>query len=323
MSDYLSLTQGPMQHIEELLFETLQGSKEEEHVNAMCMHVVRAGGKRMRPRLTMLCGMALPSCDFEKLHDLERMAAAVELLHTASLIHDDVIDKASVRRGQPTLNETDGNHAAVLAGDYMFTRCFTMMYGLNCMPLYEAMAQTVSHLVTGELNQLRHQGDLTVSVDYYYHTIFCKTGALFELACSGPAILKHEDEKTVEALRTYGKMLGRGFQIADDLLDYTSNTGTIGKDTGEDLSDGRITLPLILTLSEASSEDRAALESAIHAGDFEQVCSYIGRYDGIAKAQALADEAADQAIAALEALPASDYRDALAQIARLAVKRNS
>lgn len=324
MSDFMSLTATSMQHIEQLLFETLQGTKEEETVNSMCMHVVRAGGKRMRPRLTLLCGFAQENNgDPDDIQELEKLASAVELLHTASLIHDDVIDKATVRRGQTTLNDTDGNHAAVLAGDYMFTRCFVLLHGLNCMSLFDAMAATVSSLVTGELEQLRNQGDLSFTVEDYCRTIYCKTGALFELACCGAALYRKKDNVIVTSLQKYGRLLGQGFQIADDLLDYTGMTDTTGKDIGEDLADGRITLPLILALQDLSGKEQENLKQAAADGDFKRVCKTLKSVGALDKTQAFADQSAKDAIAALDFLTPSPYRDALCDIAQLAVRRRA
>lgn len=322
MSDINALTQNSMQHVEELLFKTLQGSKEEETVNSMCMHVVRSGGKRLRPRLTLLTAKAL-NAEIANEDAIERLATSIELLHTASLIHDDVIDKASVRRGKPTLNDTSGNHAAVLAGDYMFTRCFVLLHGLNCMKLFDAMAATISALVSGELEQLKRQGDLNLTLKDYYHTIYCKTGALFELACSGAAIYANLPNETIQALASYGKFLGQGFQIADDLLDYTGRTGITGKDTGEDLADGRITLPLILAMQELKDHELSALQKAILSGDLLHVQQCLEKTGALEKSQKYADDSATQAIKALDILPPSLYRDALCEIAMLAVKRKA
>lgn len=324
MSDFMLLTADGLQRVEKLLFSTLQGTKEEENVNAMCMHVVRAGGKRLRPRLTLLSAAALIQDLDDKCSDaVERLAAAVELLHTASLIHDDVIDKASLRRGTCTLNETDGNHAAVLAGDYMFTRCFVLLHTLNCMPLFDSMAQTVSALVTGELEQLKRQGDLSVSEQDYRRTVYCKTGALFELACSGPAIFfKCENEK-IEALKKYGRLLGQGFQVADDLLDYQGRSDNTGKDVGEDLSDGRITLPLIIALRDLGGKARADLAEAAKSGDFNRVSKTLDEVGALQKTQEFALQSAKEATETLNILPKSPYRDALCEIALKAALRSA
>lgn len=324
MSDFMLLTADGLQRVEKLLFKTLQGTQEEENVNAMCMHVVRAGGKRLRPRLTLLSAAALLHDQDGKFSDaVERLAAAVELLHTASLIHDDVIDKASLRRGCSTLNETDGNHAAVLAGDYMFTRCFVLLHTLNCMPLFDSMAQTVSALVTGELDQLKRQGDLSVSKQDYCRTVYCKTGALFELACSGSAILFKRSDDEIEALKKYGRLLGQGFQVADDLLDYQGRSDNTGKDVGEDLADGRITLPLIFALRDLCGKERADLEDAAKSGDFLRVRKTLDEIGALKKTQEFALQSAKEAAASLEILPKSPYRDALCEIALKAARRSA
>ncbi len=319
MNDSEALTKEPLKKVEELLFATLRGSAEEQSVNSLCQQVVKSGGKRVRPRLALLSGMALSggTCTGQILH----FAAAVELLHTATLIHDDVIDRASVRRGAPTLNETDGNHVAVLAGDYMFTRCFVEFHALDSSDLYGAVNEAVSSLVAGEINQLKLQGDLSVSREQYRETIFCKTGALFALTCSGPAILARRPQSEIRALHEYGRCLGEGFQIADDMLDYSADENTLGKNAGEDLSDGRVTLPLIVALERTKVEDRAALEQAAHEGDLKNVLSWITKTGALDECQRCADAAAQQAKAALSFLPDSPCKQALLDLAVKASRR--
>ena len=183
------LLNASLKKVEALLTATYTDHPIESHVNAMCMHVISAGGKRMRPRLVLLSALALPNFNAENdLDNICHIAAAIELLHTATLVHDDVIDKAPLRRGQPTLNETDGNHAAVLAGDYLFTRCFDLLQKPRNFDIITEISRTLRQLVVGELYQLEHEGDVNLSLDTYYETIYHKTGVLFELAASSPAI---------------------------------------------------------------------------------------------------------------------------------------
>ncbi|MGN0909393.1 MAG: polyprenyl synthetase family protein, partial [Succinivibrio sp.] len=248
-------------------------------------------------------------------------AAAIELLHTATLIHDDVIDRADMRRGSPTLNSTDGNHAAVLAGDYMFTRAFIGFNELGSRPLYSEIVSAVTALVSGELEQLREQGDLGIGRRSYYRTIFCKTGALFSISCCGAALLQDAPSREAEALRQYGTLLGEGFQIADDILDYSASSPVTGKDCGEDLADGRVTLPLIIALEEAGSE-RGRLEDACRANDLPAVKAFMRKTGALEKAQQCADESARAAAGALSALPDSEARRALEALAAAAARRS-
>ncbi len=215
------LIAAPLAEVEKKLYASLGTSDLEVHVNALCTSVIRAGGKRLRPKLCLLAAKMLCPAD-ERDEQFTTCAAALELLHTATLLHDDVIDKAPLRRGTPTLNETDGNHVAVLSGDYMFTRCFLMMQEIDCKALSRLSTRTISALVAGEIEQLQRQGDLTITLEDYRHTVFCKTGALFMLSAAGPALITGQPEATIEALKTFGIELGICFHIVDDMLEYSS-----------------------------------------------------------------------------------------------------
>lgn len=311
-----------MRRVEEKLAATLKGTQEEQAVNAMCSQVVKSGGKRLRPRLALLSWLCLdPSPSDQALERAVVFASAIELLHTATLIHDDVIDRADMRRGSPTLNATDGNHAAVLAGDYMFTRAFIGFNELSSRPLYAEIVSAVTALVSGELDQLREQGDLKIGRKSYYRTIYCKTGALFSVSCCGAALLNGAGEASVKALRDYGTLLGEGFQIADDILDYSASSPVTGKDSGEDLADGRVTLPLIIALEEAGDE-RQRLEEAARRDDLDAVKAFMEKCGALEKAQQCADESARAAVRALSALPPSGPRQALEDLAAAAARRS-
>lgn len=310
-----------LEKVEDILSTLLSGSAYEASVNAMCQHVVKAGGKRIRPRLSILSWHAL-NTQSQVSDNYERMlkfASATELLHTATLVHDDVIDKATIRRGVSTLNDTDGNHAAVLAGDYLFTRCFFCLHDAQEPKLFSLVNETLAALVMGEINQLHNQGDLNISIEDYEKTIYCKTGALFELTTSGIAVLEKASDDIVDAFKEYGKQLGIAFQVADDILDYSSDTKTLGKSIGEDLEDGRITLPLILALKNTS--DRKSLEKAIKDGALEKVLAFIRETDSLAKCRDFANEAVVKAKKALDVLEDSPYKEMLIDLARKAADR--
>lgn len=308
--------------VEGILSSVLTGSAYEANVNAMCLHVVKAGGKRTRPKLCLLAQYALGVND-PKLHKAAlSFAASTELLHTATLVHDDVIDKATIRRGQSTLNDTEGNHLAVLAGDYLFTRCFFCIHDIDNRELFLLFNKTLATLVTGEINQLHLQNQLSITIEDYKETIYCKTGALFELATAGAALLSKVPEEQVKALGEYGKQLGIAFQVADDILDYTSTTNTLGKTIGEDLLDGRITLPLIFALQDTTGDDHAKLEEAIHTYNLDAVLEYIQKTNSIDKCKEFALEAVQKAKEALKVLPESKYIKMLEDLAYKAANRS-
>lgn len=307
--------------VEKILSNLLTGSDMEEHVNSMCLSVVKAGGKRIRPKLALASFYALNQKQ-EQNELVEYFAAACELLHTASLVHDDVIDKATIRRGVKTLNETDGNHAAVLAGDYLFTKCFLCLNNIKKPEIFTEINNTLATLVSGEIAQLKNQNKLNISIDDYLQTIYCKTGALFELATSGSAIILECDENTVNAFKEYGKQLGIAFQVADDILDYSSDNEILGKSVGEDLIDGRITLPLIYALQSVDNSDRSDLENAIKDGNFMKVLDYIVKTGSLEKSHQFALNAAKNAKKAIGFLDDSEYKDLLFSLADKAANRD-
>lgn len=307
--------------VEKILSNLLTGSDMEEHVNSMCLSVVKAGGKRIRPKLALASFYALNQKQ-EQNELVEYFAAACELLHTASLVHDDVIDKATIRRGVKTLNETDGNHAAVLAGDYLFTKCFLCLNNIKKPEIFTEINNTLATLVSGEIAQLKNQNKLNISIDDYLQTIYSKTGALFELATSGSAIILECDENTVNAFKEYGKQLGIAFQVADDILDYSSDNEILGKSVGEDLIDGRVTLPLIYALQSVDNSDRSDLEAAIKDGNFMKVLDYIVKTGSLEKSHQFALNAAKNAKNAIGFLDDSEYKDLLFSLADKAANRD-
>ena len=307
--------------VEKILSNLLTGSDMEEHVNSMCLSVVKAGGKRIRPKLALASFYALNQKQ-EQNELVEYFAAACELLHTASLVHDDVIDKATIRRGVKTLNETDGNHAAVFAGDYLFTKCFLCLNNIKKPEIFTEINNTLATLVSGELAQLKNQNKLNISIDDYLQTIYSKTGALFELATSGSAIILECDENTVNAFKEYGKQLGIAFQVADDILDYSSDNEILGKSVGEDLIDGRVTLPLIYALQSVDNSDRSDLENAIKDGNFMKVLDYIVKTGSLEKSHQFALNAAENAKNAICFLDDSEYKELLFSLADKAANRD-
>lgn len=325
MNPFAPLIADELNLVERTLQQTLTGSQLEEHVNTLCLQMVNAGGKRIRPTMVLLCAHALPDFDEEKDGDRSiLMAAAIELLHTATLIHDDVIDNSTLRRGVRTINDTSGNHAAVLAGDYLFTRCFNLLRKINHMGAFAAVSDTIATLVAGELLQLEKEGYLDLTPEDYHQTIYCKTGALFELSASALAITRDNGKDSLlPALKAYGRLVGAAFQIADDNLDYSADTASLGKQVGIDLADGRITLPVILALQQVAGADHQRLSDAIAAGDFAVVKDIITSLGTLDEAKDQALSLAASAKAQLQVLPDTPYRKALATLADMAVKRGN
>lgn len=313
-----------LERVEELLSATYTQHQLETAVNAMCMHVINAGGKRIRPRLAVMSAFALPHYN-EELHyeKICHIAAAFEMLHTATLVHDDVIDKASMRRGKPTLNDTSGNHAAVLAGDYLFTRCFDLIAYPEEFGVIKALNRTLSELVVGELYQLENEGNSNISYETYYRTIYAKTGVLFELSASAPAIIIKEDSALEAPLREYGRQLGIAFQIKDDMLDYSADAEALGKDPGTDLADGRITLPVLIALNHSNEQERKQLLEDIKEANLEAVKAAIARTNAMQECERQSQEACDKAIACLDVLEDSPYKQGLIAVCKKAVARNN
>lgn len=322
--EFRSLIADELERVEHLLHDTLTGRDFEQKVNALCQSVVSAGGKRTRPTLLLLCACMLKDLneDAELKEKACLLAATVELLHTATLVHDDVIDNSPKRRGQDTLNVIYGNHVAVLAGDYLFTRCFALLQQLQSLKCIDIISRTVATLVTGEINQLEREGDLSLAESDYYHTIYCKTGALFEMAACAFALFIDAPEEQIEALKTYGRETGYAFQIADDILDYTADSATLGKDVGTDLTDGRVTLPVILALKNAQGEKLEALYQALENSDFAAVKAAIEESDALNACQNEALNCTSRAIKALTTFPDSPFKEALITIALKAAQRN-
>lgn len=325
MNPFAPLIGSELEAVEKVLHETLTGSALEEHVNRLCLSMVDAGGKRIRPVTVLLCAHLLP--DYNQERDLNKtlwLASAVELLHTATLIHDDVIDNSSLRRGVRTINDTSGNHIAVLAGDYLFTRCFNLLRHLQSLDAMGEVSNTIATLVSGELMQLEKQSCLDLSEDDYRYTIYAKTGALFEMSASALAVVNHADEKVIAALKAYGRAVGSAFQIVDDNLDYAADSEVLGKKAGIDLMDGRITLPVILALKHTEDvKEQEALKAAIEAGDFPAVKAAIDKCGALALSHQKAEAEADKAVQALDIFPESAYKNALIELAKLTLSRKS
>ncbi len=283
-------------------------------------YIVGAGGKRLRPQLVLL---AAGACGFEG--DARVLAAAiVEFIHTATLLHDDVVDASTLRRGRETANAVWGNEAAVLVGDFLYTRSFEMMVEIGSLEVMDILARTTNRIAEGEVMQLMNVHEPGVDEGRYVEVIEAKTARLFRAAGEIAAVLAGSPAEVRTALADYGTHLGTAFQIADDVLDYRSDAGALGKNIGDDLAEGKTTLPLIYAMRDGDAAQRKLVEGAIRSGGLDAlpaVLEAIRATDAIERSMQRAAESAAAAIAALEPVPGSPWRDALETIARHSVER--
>lgn len=291
-------------------------------VNQVGHYIVAAGGKRLRPMLLLL---AAKSLNYQgNFHS--NLAAVIELIHTATLLHDDVVDESDLRRGRQTANAMFGNQASVLVGDYLYSRSFQMMVEVGEMRVMEVLSQTTNEVAAGEVLQLMNVNDPDVDEASYYQVIERKTAILFAAATQLAAILAGANNEIENGLREYGLQLGNAFQLIDDALDYAADTQELGKNVGDDLAEGKPTLPLIYAMQHASESDAQMIRQAIEQGgldNMEAIMQVIEQTGAIEYTYQSAEKAVAKAIAALEPLPDNEYKEALIDIARLSLKRNS
>lgn len=285
-------------------------------------YIISAGGKRLRPIITILAGKAVGHDD-EKLYSL---AAMVEFIHTSTLLHDDVVDESDLRRGRKTANNLFGNAAAVLVGDFLYTRAFQLMVGSGSMRILEVMADATNIIAEGEVMQLMNIGNTDITEEQYVQVIQYKTAKLFEAAAQVGAILGKASPEHEQALKDYGMYVGTAFQIIDDVLDYSGETEEIGKNVGDDLAEGKPTLPLIYLMrngsEQAANDVRHALENADRSY-FEKIHDFVVNSDALPYSISEAKKAVDKAIASLDVLPDSEVKDAMIQLAKESLARVS
>jgi octaprenyl-diphosphate synthase len=290
-------------------------------INDISGYIIHAGGKRLRPALTLLVARALNATDLDKAHTL---AAVVEFIHTATLLHDDVVDTSELRRGRATANHQFGNAAAVLAGDFLYSRAFQMMVDADLPAVMRVMADATNAISEGEVLQLLNAHNPDTSEAAYTRVIELKTARLFEAAAALGA-LTAASPLQAQAV-AYARHLGLAYQMIDDVIDLTGNPEETGKALGNDLAEGKPTLPMIRALEQCQPDTRAVLAQALKDGDvsaFPLMLSAIQASDGLAYTQAQAQQHADQAVQALAAFPDSPFKQALAGLAGFVVQRRS
>lgn len=284
-------------------------------------HIINSGGKRLRPMLVILSAGA---CGFRGTAH-HALAAVVEFIHTATLLHDDVVDESAMRRGRPTANNLFGNAASVLVGDFLYSRAFQMMVEVQNMQVMEVLADATNTIAEGEVLQLLNCHNADTTQEEYLRVIRYKTAKLFEAAGRLGGILGGVSEAQREALARYGGQLGTAFQLVDDVLDYSGDLSQTGKNLGDDLAEGKPTLPLIHTLRHGAPQDVALIRAAIERGgleDFEPVLRAIRSSGAIEFAKRQAQLEAERAKASLDSIPSSNYKDGLLQLAAFAVSRS-
>ena len=289
-------------------------------INQLAGYIIDSGGKRLRP-ITVL--LAAHACGYAGSRHIDA-AAIIEFIHTATLLHDDVVDESNLRRGRETANAIWGNQASVLVGDFLYSRSFQMMADIGSMRVMEIMADTTNTIAEGEVMQLLNCHDPDTTEEGYRAVIHCKTAKLFEAAARLGAVLADRPPAEEQALARYGLHLGTAFQLIDDVLDYNASSAELGKNIGDDLAEGKPTLPLIHAMRHGTSEEVRIIREAIEQGGLERIdivtrtIESTGALDYTAR---LADEQAEQAIANLALLPQSPAKDALISLARFAVNR--
>ena len=289
-------------------------------IRQVAEYIVRSGGKRLRPALVLFTAGAM---GYKGTHHHE-LAAVVEFIHTASLLHDDVVDESDLRRGNKTANAIYGNAAAVFVGDFMYSRAFQMMVGVDSMHVMRVLADATNVIAEGEVLQLLNCHNADVVIDDYLRVIRYKTAKLFEAAARLGGIVGGADPETEARLADFGMHLGTAFQLIDDVLDYSADEADTGKHLGDDLAEGKPTLPLIHVMQHGTPEQAALVRGAIEHGgrdDFSAVLTAIQESGALAETLRYAQAEAKLAIEAISVLPPSNFKDALLQLSDFAVRR--
>ncbi|CAH0526845.1 octaprenyl diphosphate synthase [Vibrio hippocampi] len=292
-------------------------------INQLGFYIVSSGGKRLRPLLAILSSKALGYQG----NDHTTAAAFIEFIHTATLLHDDVVDESDMRRGKATANAAFGNAASVLVGDYIYTRSFQMMTSLGSLRILELMSDAVNVIAEGEVQQLMNCNNPDTSEENYLQVIYSKTARLFEAATQVGAILNDAPQEIETALQDYGRYLGTAFQLIDDVMDYTSSGEDMGKNVGDDLAEGKPTLPLIHAMQHGNAQETAMIREAIEKGDglqhLDAIMETMQRVGSLTYTEQKAMQEADKAVACLDCLAESEYKQALIALAYMAVQRSA
>jgi len=291
-------------------------------ISQMSHYIINSGGKRIRPLLLLLCAKAT---DYEGDYHYS-MAVVIELIHTATLLHDDVVDQSTTRRGQDSANELWGNAPSVLVGDFLYSRAFEIMVEPNSMAIMRILSKATNQISEGEVLQLLNIKNAKVTQSEYFAVIERKTACLFKAACQIAGILSKSDKRIIEALGSFGMHLGNAFQIIDDTLDYESNSLFIGKEIGDDLSEGKVTLPMIYALEKTNKTENKILTDAIQNSDgsnIEEIVKILLGVNAFQFSRDIAQKESNKALKSIDILPNSEYKTALKLLCELSLERSS
>ncbi len=319
-SEIHSLMKSDMEKTDNILIDRLNSNV--DLINQMSHYIIASGGKRIRPLLLLLCARATNYGGT----DHHAMAVVIELIHTATLLHDDVVDESTTRRNQDTANELWGNAASVLVGDFLYSRAFEILVEPNSMSIMRILSKATNQIAEGEVLQLLNIRNANVSQTKYFNVIEQKTARLFEAACKIGALLSDSSEKTINSLGDFGLHLGIAFQIIDDALDYESNLTTMGKEVGDDLSEGKITLPMIYALEKTSGSENKILRDAIKTADasnIDKIINILCSVNAFEFTRKIAGNESQKALKSLKNIPDSEYRSALKLLCELSLNRTS
>lgn len=295
-------------------------------INQVSQYIINSGGKRLRPILVLLSANAFAKSNSDTNTHKITLAAVIEFIHTATLLHDDVVDESQLRRGKDTANELWGNAPSVLVGDFLYSRAFEMMVGVGSMPVMEILSHSTNTIAEGEVLQLLNCNDASTNEERYIEVIHFKTAKLFESASQLGAVIAHQDKATEQAMANFGMHLGTAFQLIDDVLDYSADSKDMGKNVGDDLAEGKPTLPLIYAMAHGSKEQAALIKNAIEQGggldQIEIINDAIETTGALQYTRNIALQEAQLAIAQLADIPDSDYKEAMITLAHFSVERS-
>ena len=319
-SEIHALMKSDLVMMDEILVNRLDSNV--DLISQMSQYIINSGGKRIRPLLLLLCARAMNyKGDYH-----HSMAVVIELIHTATLLHDDVVDSSSIRRGHETANELWGNAPSVLVGDFLYSRAFEIMVEPNSMQIMKILSKATNQISEGEVLQLLSIKNANVSQTEYFEVIERKTACLFKAACPIAGILAESNKNVINGLGSFGMHLGNAFQIIDDTLDYESNSSVIGKEVGDDLSEGKVTLPMIYALENTKGSEKATLSNAITNADSSNIDNIINillSVNAFEYSRKVAKNESTKALKFLEVIPNSEYRSALQLLCELSLDRNS
>lgn len=320
LEQILTLVKADMQAVDQAILAQL--NSDVVLINQLGHYIISGGGKRIRPLIAVLAANTVGYKGQEHI----TCAAFVEFIHTATLLHDDVVDESDMRRGRETANARFGNAASVLVGDFIYTRAFQMMASLRSLDVLQVMSDATNVIAEGEVQQLMNVNDPETTEANYMQVIYSKTARLFEAASQCSAIVSGADQATVIAMRDYGRYLGTAFQLVDDILDYSANAEQLGKNIGDDLAEGKPTLPLLHAMRSGNWQQAALIREAIEQGGkreaLDEILAIMAEHKSLDYTMERAKQEAQKAVDAIAILPESEYKQALISLAYLSVDRS-